>query len=86
MNTSPSFVVTTTGPLYRAARAAAAAARSPQLRCRACPACSGSTERVARLFVDRLLSLFIPVKRYRCTSAPCAWEGVLKPRRGRFVR
>lgn len=86
MNTLPSFVVTTHGPLYKAARAAAAAARSPQIRGRACPACNGSTERVARRFLDRLLSILIPVKRYRCTSATCAWEGVLKPRSGRLAR
>lgn len=86
MNTPPTFVVTTTGPLYRAARAAAAAARTPQLRCRACPACSARTERVARLFLDRLLSIVVPVRRYRCTSAACAWEGVLKPRSGHLAR
>ena len=51
-----------------------------RFRGRACPCCSGTTERVARHFLDRLLSVFIPVSRYRCTTPACSWEGVLQPR------
>lgn len=51
-----------------------------RFRGRACPMCSGNTERVARRFLDRLLSLFMPVSRYRCRSAACTWEGALRPR------
>jgi hypothetical protein len=34
-------------------------------------------ERVRRRWPDRLVSLFRPVRRYRCCSIGCAWEGNL---------
>lgn len=42
---------------------------------RVCPNCGWRTQRVQRLFADRLISLFVPVMRYRCQSATCGWEG-----------
>ncbi|MGV0950476.1 MAG: hypothetical protein ACOYB3_07350 [Azonexus sp.] len=44
----------------------------------ACPACGAhSLNRVQRRFVDRLLSLFGRVRRYRCYAFNCQWEGNL---------
>ncbi len=45
---------------------------------RVCPRCSGSVYRVPRRFVDLLLSIFVPVRRYRCGSMGCSWEGDLR--------
>ena len=72
-------------PFQTAAPAAATEPARPQprngsFRGRACPLCSGVTERVSRHFIDRLLSLFMPVSRYRCRSSSCTWEGALRPR------
>jgi hypothetical protein len=33
---------------------------------------------VRRRFIDRLLSLILPVHRYRCNSLGCHWEGNLR--------
>jgi len=33
-------------------------------------------DRVRRRPVDRILSLFMPVARYRCWSYECKWEGL----------
>jgi hypothetical protein len=40
-----------------------------------CPQCNGEMERIARRLPDRFVSLFVPVHRYRCRSASCAWVG-----------
>ena len=40
-----------------------------------CPKCSDQVYRVPRRFIDRLLSHFNPVQRYKCSSPDCAWEG-----------
>ena len=47
-----------------------------------CPQCqrsgsSGQLMRVHRRFVDRVISLFRPLRRYRCQSMDCDWEGNL---------
>ncbi len=47
---------------------------------RSCPRCQRRTDRVARRWFDRFLSLFMPVVRYRCASAGCGWEGLLMRR------
>lgn len=46
---------------------------------RVCPHCNGPVIRVRRRFIDRLLSLFLPVQRYRCRMKGwgCDWEGNL---------
>jgi len=46
----------------------------------ACPDCGGDLERVARSFVDRLLGLLVPSRRYRCTRGACGWAGLLQGR------
>jgi hypothetical protein len=46
-----------------------------------CPHCNGAVTRVPRRFVDVLLSAFVPVRRYRCRSLDCGWEGNLRVKR-----
>jgi len=40
-----------------------------------CPRCDGVVHRISRRSMDRLLSLFSPVWRYRCRDRRCEWEG-----------
>ncbi len=41
---------------------------------RCCPVCNSSyVDRVKRRFADRLIALFVPLKRYCCGS--CGWVG-----------
>ena len=42
-----------------------------------CPACGGELTRVHRHALDRWVSLFRSVHRYRCLDPGCGWEGVL---------
>ncbi|MDO9072817.1 MAG: hypothetical protein Q7U73_06100 [Rubrivivax sp.] len=51
-----------------------------ELTGRSCPRCQRRTDRVARRWFDRVLSLFMPVVRYRCASPGCGWEGLLMRR------
>jgi hypothetical protein len=44
----------------------------------ACPRCDGVVERIPRLGIDRLLSFFVPLRRYRCANLACNWEGTLR--------
>jgi hypothetical protein len=56
-----------------------AAANPPRIaRGICCPACTGNLERIARRWPDRMLSLWVPVRRYRCTAQTCGWQGVLR--------
>lgn len=48
----------------------------PRLTERQCPRCGGRLRRVHRRRVDRLLSRYVPVSRYRCASGECQWEGL----------
>lgn len=48
---------------------------------RACPRCSSALFGVARRWPDRLLSLFVPLRRYRCISLQCSWEGNFREQR-----
>lgn len=43
-----------------------------------CPLCDESLIRVRRRPLDRLISLFVPVERYRCLGFSCNWEGNLR--------
>ncbi|WP_184201580.1 hypothetical protein [Chitinimonas taiwanensis] len=40
-----------------------------------CPRCQGDTFRIPRNLLDRLISRFVLVHRYRCHSLRCGWEG-----------
>lgn len=44
-----------------------------------CPYCNSPVDRVRRRFIDRLVSLITPVRRYRCRGHgwDCTWEGRL---------
>lgn len=42
-----------------------------------CPHCRGQLLRIQRKTSDRLLSLFVGLKRYQCQNDVCAWEGTL---------
>ena len=37
--------------------------------------CKGSVYRTLRRLVDLLMSIFIPIRRYRCHLTSCSWEG-----------
>lgn len=43
-----------------------------------CPRCLSRVNRMPRGLLDRLISLVVPVRRYRCRALACAWEGVLR--------
>ena len=46
----------------------------------ACPRCDGSTDRIPRRTLDFMISVVVPVRRYRCLSIGCNWEGSLRKR------
>jgi hypothetical protein len=41
-----------------------------------CPRCDGNIHRVHRHALDRLISLYVPVQRYRCANDQCLWHGL----------
>lgn len=41
-----------------------------------CPKCGGSIHRTRRTGIDRLISAYVPVRRYRCNNATCRWHGL----------
>lgn len=44
----------------------------------ACPICGKrGLLRIRRRFIDRVLSLFVRQRRFRCTHSGCHWEGNL---------
>jgi hypothetical protein len=49
---------------------------NPALALLRCPKCSGRIHRVHRDAVDRLISFYVPVRRYRCANAQCGWHGL----------
>lgn len=48
-----------------------------QVRHPDCPSCGAELFRVQRTGIDRLVSVFKPVRRYCCMSTACGWEGRL---------
>jgi hypothetical protein len=50
--------------------------RNPALTLLRCPRCDGQIHRVHRHAVDRLICLFVPVRRYRCANDECRWHGL----------
>ena len=49
-----------------------------------CPECGGTgLVRVRRRFIDRVASVFLGLRRFRCTHAGCHWEGNLRERKRR---
>jgi hypothetical protein len=48
----------------------------------ACPMCGGhGLVRIRRRFIDRILSVFIRLRRFRCTHSECQWVGNLRERK-----
>ena len=47
-----------------------------------CPRCNGDLHRIHRRWRDRVLNLFVPIRRYQCKNHDCGWRGlrVTKPR------
>lgn len=41
-----------------------------------CPRCGGDLRRIHRLPRDRLVNLYVPVRRYECRARECAWHGL----------
>jgi hypothetical protein len=50
--------------------------RTPSLVTLTCPRCGGRIHRTHRHASDRLISLVVPVRRYRCMSKDCRWHGL----------
>lgn len=42
---------------------------------RTCPLCNAPVFRVSRRLIDVLVSVFVPLRRFRCRSMKCGWEG-----------
>jgi hypothetical protein len=47
----------------------------PRLTAPACPRCGGPIHRVHRTRLDHLISIYVPVRRYRCHNEACHWQG-----------
>lgn len=43
-----------------------------------CPKCEGDVVRVPRHGWDRVVSWFVPVRRFQCLCPVCRWEGLLR--------
>jgi hypothetical protein len=50
--------------------------RMPRFTAAVCPHCGSDLRRVHRRPRDRLLDLFVPVRRYRCKNRDCYWSGL----------
>lgn len=49
---------------------------SPRFVHVSCPVCGGPLHRIHRRPADRVLSLFVPVKRFQCKDHQCGWSGL----------
>jgi len=56
---------------------------NPRLTRVLCPECGGELHRIHRHGSDRVISVFIPVRRYQCKNHDCRWRG-LRVHRTRF--
>jgi predicted RNA-binding Zn-ribbon protein involved in translation (DUF1610 family) len=57
--------------------------RMPRFTTLACPRCGSDLRRIHRSTSDRILGLFVPLRRYRCSNRECAWQGLRVSRRRR---
>jgi hypothetical protein len=48
----------------------------PRFTALRCPRCGSEMYRVHRHWHDRVLDLFVPVRRYRCKNQDCTWRGL----------
>ena len=49
---------------------------SPRLARPVCPVCGSGLHRIHRHQTDRIIALFVPVKRYLCKNPECRWSGL----------
>ena len=49
---------------------------------RMCPKCGADLDRIRRTSIDRLVSVFYEVHRYKCHSSRCDWSGLRHPLKG----
>jgi hypothetical protein len=49
---------------------------SPTLAALRCPKCDSTIHIVHRHTVDRLINLYVPVRRYHCANGECRWNGL----------
>lgn len=54
----------------------------PRFTTTKCPRCGSALHRIHRRSRDRLINLFVPVRRYQCQDRDCHWKG-LRGYRGR---
>ncbi len=45
------------------------------MRVHECPECGGESVRIRRRLVDRLHGVFLPARRFRCSTLQCQYEG-----------
>ncbi len=50
--------------------------QNPVLALLRCPRCDGNIHRVHRHAMDHLISVYVPVSRYRCANDECRWHGL----------
>lgn len=43
-----------------------------------CPHCGGRVYKIRRRAIDRIFSLVLDIRRFRCPSSECAWVGNLR--------
>jgi hypothetical protein len=51
-----------------------------------CPRCGGTTRRVHRKPIDRILSVVVKVWRFRCIDKACGWEDPVRMKPHHFYR
>ncbi len=56
-------------------RARYRAIHSTHWAAKACPTCGSELTRVPRHTADRIVAVFLPVRRYACTNPACGWQG-----------
>jgi hypothetical protein len=49
---------------------------SPRWTTQKCPLCGSELHRIRRRTRDRIVNLLVPVRRYRCKSNECHWQGL----------
>lgn len=49
---------------------------SPRWTTQKCPECDSDLSRIRRGLGDRMVNLFVPVRRYRCKNSECRWQGL----------
>jgi hypothetical protein len=60
--------------------------QAPLLRAGICPRCGGGLHRVHRHAWDRVVSWYVPVRRYRCANPTCRWENLRVEPAGQSAR